>query len=196
MSGTVDQAALDTLFFKAHTATKWQDKVVPDDLLHRAWDIARMAPTSANCQPARLVFVRSAEAKARLKPALAPGNVEKTMAAPVTAIIGFDMEFYQVLPRTFPQTDARSWFLGNQALIDSTAFRNSTLQGGYFILACRAVGLDCGAMSGFDNAAVDAAFFSGSTVKSNFLINIGFADPAGFYPRNPRLEFAEACQVV
>jgi 3-hydroxypropanoate dehydrogenase len=195
MSGVVDQMALDALFLAAHTATKWQDRPVGDEVLQRAWDIARMGPTSANCQPMRIAFVRSAEAKQRLKPALAPGNVDKTMAAPVTAIIGHDMEFYETLPRSFPQADARSWFVGNPALIESTAFRNGTLQGGYFIIACRAVGLDCGPMSGFDNAKVDEAFFPGGRVRSNFLINLGYGDPAGFYPRNPRLEFAEACTV-
>lgn len=192
----LDDKALDALFRDARTHATWADKPVPDALLRQAWDLARMGPTSANCQPLRIVFVKGAEAKRRLKPALMEGNVAKTMAAPVTAVIGHDLAFYELLPRLFPHADARSWFVGNDALIDTTAFRNATLQAGYFILACRAVGLDVGPMSGFDNAAVDAAFFAGTPVKSNFLINIGFGDPAGLFPRGPRLEFDEACRVV
>ena len=144
----------------------------------------------------RVVFVRSPEAKAKLQPALIPGNVDKTMAAPVTAIIGHDLEFYEKLPALYPHADARSWFVGNEPLIATTAFRNGSLQAGYFTLALRAVGLDCGPMSGFDNAKVDAAFFAGTAVKSNFLINIGYGDPAKLHGRNPRLEFDEACSVV
>jgi len=195
MTGTLDQAAADLLFLEARTHNTFQAKEVPDDLLRRAWDLARMGPTSVNCQPARIVFVRSAAAKERLKPALAPGNLAKTMAAPVTAIIAHDMAFYDKLPTLFPHTDARAWFVGNDAMITSTAFRNGTLQGGYFLLALRAVGLDGGAMSGFDNAKVDEAFFAGTTLKSNFLVNIGFGDGQGLYPRGPRLEFDEACRV-
>jgi 3-hydroxypropanoate dehydrogenase len=193
---TLDAQALDQLFVSARTHSKWLDKEVPDALLQQAWDLARMGPTSANCQPARIVFVRSPAAKARLKPALLPGNVDKTMAAPVTAIIGDDREFYENLPRTFPQVDARAWFVGNDDAIRVTAFRNGTLQGGYLILALRALGLDCGPMSGFDNAQVDQAFFAGTAVKSNFLINIGYGDAAVLHPRNPRLDFDEACRVV
>ena len=144
------------LFGEARTYSAYQPREVPDSLLHQAWDLARMGPTSVNCQPARITFVRSPEAKARLKPALAPGNVDKTMAAPVTAIIAHDMEFYEKLPQLFPHADAKAWFVGNQPMIDGTAFRNGTLQSGYFILALRALGLDCGAMSGFDNAKLDA----------------------------------------
>ncbi|MBC7953516.1 MAG: malonic semialdehyde reductase [Rhodospirillaceae bacterium] len=195
MTTPVDDKALDLMFREARTHSKWLDQPVADALLHQAWDIARMGPTSANTQPARVVFVRSAEAKARLKPALAPGNVDKTMAAPVTAILAQDMEFFEKLPKTFPQVDARSWFVGNEDLIQSTAFRNSSLQGAYLILALRALGLDCGPMSGFDNAAVDQAFFAGTPVKSNFLINMGYGDKAALHPRNPRLEFDEACRV-
>ncbi|MEW5726456.1 MAG: malonic semialdehyde reductase [Pseudomonadota bacterium] len=191
----IDDRALDALFRDARTHNAWTGEPVPDTLLRQAWDLARMGPTSANCQPMRVVFVKSAEAKARLKPALMEGNLAKTMAAPVTAIIGHDLEFHETLPRLFPHADARSWFAGNEPLIQATAFRNATLQAGYFILACRAVGLDCGPMSGFDNAKVDAAFFAGTAVKSNFLINIGHGDPAGLYPRGPRLEFDEACRV-
>ncbi|RAU21933.1 malonic semialdehyde reductase [Paramagnetospirillum kuznetsovii] len=196
MSSVLDQTGSDLLFTKARTFSTFLDKPVDEDLLRKAWDLARMGPTSVNCLPARIVFVRSAEAKARLKPALAPGNVDKTMAAPVTAIIGHDMAFYDRLPDLFPHADARSWFVGNEALIQGTAFRNGTLQGGYFLLALRAVGLDCGPMSGFDNAKVDADFFAGTTVKSNFLINIGHGDAAGLYPRGPRLAFDDACRVL
>lgn len=195
MSGFLDPSALDLLFRNARTHVKFTDRPVPDDLLRQAWDLARMGPTSANCQPARIVFVRSEAAKQKLKPALAPGNVDKTMAAPVTAIIAQDMAFYDKLPEQFPHTDARAWFVGNDAMIESTAFRNATLQGGYFILALRALGLDCGAMSGFDNAKADAAFFAGTPVRSNFLLNIGYGDPAGLFPRGPRLGFDEACRV-
>ncbi|CUW37678.1 oxidoreductase subunit of the alternative pyrimidine degradation pathway [Magnetospirillum sp. XM-1] len=195
MTGIIDETARQILFGAARTHSKFQAKPVAEDLLRQAWDLARMGPTSVNCQPARIVFVRSAEAKERLKPALAPGNLDKTMAAPVTAIIGHDMEFYEKLPTLFPHADARVWFVGNEAMIQSTAFRNGTLQGAYFILALRGLGLDCGPMSGFDNAKVDAAFFAGTPIRSNFLVNIGYGDPAGLYPRGPRLDFAEACRV-
>ncbi|EME69400.1 malonic semialdehyde reductase [Paramagnetospirillum caucaseum] len=195
MGDILDDRARSILFQAARTHSKFKDTPVPDDVLRQAWDLARMGPTSANCQPARIVFVRSPEAKQRLKPALAPGNLDKTMAAPVTAIIGHDMEFYERLPVLFPHADARSWFLGNETMIQGTALRNGTLQGGYFILALRALGLDCGPMSGFDNAKVDAAFFAGTPIRSNFLINIGHGDPAGLYPRGPRLDFAEACRI-
>ncbi|MBI5164459.1 MAG: malonic semialdehyde reductase [Magnetospirillum sp.] len=195
MSRIADDATLDLLFRQARTHSTWLDRPVEDTVLHQAWDLARMGPTSANCLPARIVFVRSAAAKAKLKPALAAGNVDKTMAAPVTAVIGYDLAFYDHLPRLFPHADARSWFVGNDALIESTAFRNGTLQGGYFLLACRAAGLDCGPMSGFDNAAVDQAFFAGTTVRSNFLCNLGYGDPSGLYPRGPRFDFDEVCRV-
>lgn len=191
----IDDKALDALFRDARTHNAWTGEPVPDALLRQAWDLARMGPTSANCQPMRVVFVRSAEAKAKLRPALMEGNLAKTMAAPVTAVIGHDLEFHETLPRLFPHADARSWFAGNDALIQATAFRNASLQAGYFILACRALGLDCGPMSGFDNAKVDAEFFAGTSVRSNFLINIGHGDPAGLHPRGPRLEFDEACRV-
>lgn len=188
--------ALDHLFLHARTHSRFLDRPVAEELLRRAWDLARMGPTAANCQPARVVFVKSPEAKALLKPALAPGNVDKTMAAPVTAIVASDLEFYNTLPKTFPHADARSWYVGNEALIAETAFRNSSLQGGYLILALRSLGLDCGPMSGFDAAKVDAAFFAGTPVKANFLINIGYGDPAALHGRNPRLEFDEACRIA
>ncbi|MGE5548119.1 MAG: malonic semialdehyde reductase [Solirubrobacterales bacterium] len=187
---------LDRIFREGRTHSKWLDRPVSDDLLRQAWDLARLGPTAANSQPARIVFVTSAEAKKRLEPALSPGNVAKTMAAPVTAIVGYDLEFYEKLPTLYPHADARAWFVGNEALIQATAFRSASLQAGYFILACRAVGLDCGPMSGFDAAQVDAAFFAGTAVKSNLLINIGYGDPAALHPRNPRLDFDEACRIV
>lgn len=196
MTGPINQDAQDRLFVDARTHNGWQEKPVPPELLRAVWDLAKMGPTSANCSPARIVFVVSAEAKERLKPCLAEGNVEKSMAAPATAIIGFDLEFYERLPELFPHTDARSWFAGNEVLIKSTAVRNGTLQGGYFILAARALGLDCGPMSGFDEAAVDEAFFAGTPVKSNFLCNVGYGSGEGLHPRGPRLSFDDACSVV
>ena len=162
-------------------------------LLRRLYETLRMAPTSANCSPGRFVFVKSREAKAKLRPALGANNVDKTMAAPATVIVAMDMEFYEKLPKLFPHADARSWFVGNQPLIETTAFRNSSLQGGYFIVAARALGLGCGPMSGFDNAKVDAAFFAGTAVKSNFVCCLGQGDPAKLFPRSPRLAFEEAC---
>lgn len=196
MSQPIADSALAQLFSAARTHNAWQDKPVSSAQLHALYDAMKWAPTSANCSPARIVFVTSAEAKAKLKPLLMEGNVDKTMQAPVTAIIGSDHTFHDKLPYLFPHADARSWFTGNQALIDSTAFRNASLQGAYLILAARALGLDCGPMSGFDNAGVDAAFFAGTKVRSNFLINIGYGDPAGLYPRSPRLSFDEACRIV
>ncbi|OIR17181.1 putative malonic semialdehyde reductase RutE [mine drainage metagenome] len=198
MSGTpLIQAAFDQLFFNAHTHNAWQDKPVADELLHRLYDTLRMAPTSMNCSPARIVFVKSKAAKEKLMPALMEGNRAKTMAAPVTAIIGHDTRFYDNLPKLFPPIPgARDMFAGNAALADITAFRNGTLQGAYLILAARALGLDCGPMSGFDNAAVDQQFFAGTNVKSNFICNLGYGDAKGVYPRNVRLEFAEACSIA
>lgn len=195
-AGTAKQEFLDLVFLKARTHSYWLPKEVPDQILREAYDLARMGPTSANCQPIRIVFVKSKEAKERLKPALSEGNVEKTMKAPVTAIIAYDMEFYENLPRMFPQADARSWFAGKPEVIQSTAFRNGTLQGGYFMLACRSLGLDVGPMSGFDNAKVDAEFFSDSSFKSNFLCNIGYGDVSKLHPRNPRFEFSEVTKVL
>jgi len=194
--GRIDDTALDQLFREARTHNAWQARPVADELLRQAIDLAKMGPTSANTSPARIVFVRTPEGKERLKPALAPLNVEKTMAAPVTAIIGHDLAFYDLLPRLFPHADARAWFVGNDPLIETTALRNGTLQGAYFILAARALGLDCGPMSGFDNAQVDAAFFAGTQIKSNFLCNLGYGDPAKLFPRSPRLDAAEIARFV
>jgi 3-hydroxypropanoate dehydrogenase len=171
-------------------------KRVPVEALREAYDLARFGPTSANSSPARFVFLESEAAKARLLPALAPLNVEKTKAAPVTVIVAWDAEFYDKLPKLFPHADMRSFFAGNESLAEETAFRNSTLQGGYFILAARAVGLDCGPMSGFDKAKVNAEFFPDGKWKANFICNLGYGDPSKLFPRNPRLEFEEACRVL
>lgn len=196
MSHTLGAVALDQLFREARTHNVWLDKPISDAELAEVYELMKWGPTSANCSPARFVFLRSKEAKEKLRPALSPGNMDKTLAAPVTVIVATDFTFYEKLPQLFPHADARSWFVGNQALIDTTAFRNGTLQGGYFILAARALGLDCGPMSGFDNAKLDQAFFAGTTVKSNFLINLAHGDPAALFPRSPRLSFDEACRVL
>ncbi len=170
----VSDAALDMMFREARTYNEWQDKDITDTLMQAVYELTKFGPTSANCSPARFVFVKTPEAKARLKPHLAEGNIDKTMSAPVTVIIGHDMEFYEKLPELFPHTDARSWFVGNDKLIADTAFRNGSLQGAYFMLAARALGLDCGPMSGFDEEGVNKEFFAGTSVKVNFLCNIGF----------------------
>lgn len=188
--------ALDQLFREARTHNAWLPKPIDDALLRHVFALAVMGPTSANSSPGRFVFVKTAEAKAKLKPALAPGNVDKTMAAPVTAIVGMDLAFYEQLPKLFPQADARSWFAGNEEAIRSTAQRNSSLQGAYLIMAARALGLDAGPMSGFDSAKVDEAFFAGTTIKSNFLINLGYGDRSKLHARNPRLSFEEAARIA
>jgi len=196
LSQPLDSPALDQLFLEAHTHNAWQTKEVPDALLERLVDLVKMGPTSANCSPARILLVKSAEAKARLKPLLSEGNRDKTMKAPVTVIIGCDMRFYDHLPKLFPHTDARAWFAGKPDHIKATAFRNGSLQGAYLILAARALGLDCGPMSGFDNAGVDAEFFAGTDVRSNFLVNLGYGDPAGVRPRSPRFAFSEMAKII
>jgi 3-hydroxypropanoate dehydrogenase len=196
MPERLDPAALRQLFFDAHTNNRWQVKDVSDELLHELVDTLKLGPTSANCLPARFLFVKSPEAKQRLKPFLSEGNADKTMKAPVCAIVGYDVEFYEHLPRLFPHTDARKWFAGKPKHIEDTAFRNGTLQGGYMILAARALGLDCGPMSGFDNAGVDKEFFAGTSIKSNFLCNLGYGDPAGVRPRNPRFTFDEMAKII
>jgi 3-hydroxypropanoate dehydrogenase len=194
LDGKLDESAFDQLFRVARTHNGWQDRPVPEALLREAVDLAKMAPTSANTSPMRIVFVRSTAGKERLKPALAPANIEKTMTAPVTAIIAQDLAFHDKLPRLFPHADARAWFVGNDALIAGTAVRNGTLQGAYLMLALRAVGLDVGPMSGFDNDKVDAEFFAGTEIRSNFLCNIGYGDAAKLFPRSPRLDFDEIAQ--
>jgi 3-hydroxypropanoate dehydrogenase len=193
----LNQAALDQLYLEAHTLNAWQDKPISDELLHRLYDTLRMAPTSMNCSPARIVFVKSKLAKEKLDQALMEGNRAKTMAAPVTAIIGYDTHFFEQLPKLFPPNpNARDMFEGNKALADITAFRNGTLQGAYLIMAARALGLDCGPMSGFDNGKVDDLFFAGTSVKSNFICNLGYGDIRGIYPRATRLGFEEACKIA
>jgi 3-hydroxypropanoate dehydrogenase len=195
--GKMNDEGLDLIFRQARTHTVWLDEPVDDALLVQIYDLAKMGPTSANMCPMRIVFVKSKAAKEKLKPALDAGNVDKTMAAPVTAIIGMDIRFYEKLPKLFPHADARAWFNDlPENVLEYIGLRNSSLQGAYFMLAARALGLDCGPMSGFNNAKVDAAFFAGTTVKSNFLCNLGHGNGAKLHPRSPRLGFEEACQVV
>jgi 3-hydroxypropanoate dehydrogenase len=197
MSEVLSDGGLDLIFRKARTHNVWLDRPVEDALLRQVYDLARMGPTSANMCPMRIVFVRSREAKEKLKPALDPGNVDKTMKAPVTAIVGMDVHFYEQLPKLFPHADAKAWFKDlPENVLEYIALRNGSLQGAYLMLAARALGLDCGPMSGFNNAKVDEAFFAGTTVKSNFLCNLGYGDASKLYPRSPRLTFEEACKVV
>ena len=188
---------LGTLFHQARTHNAWHPQPVSDDLLRQIYDLMKWGPTSANSSPARIVFLRTKEAKERLRPALSPLNVDKTMQAPVTVILAYDLKFYEHLPRLFPmKPDMKNMFSSSAQLAEITAFRNGSLQGGYFILAARALGLDCGPMSGFDNAKVDAEFFPSSSVKSNFLCNLGYGDHSKLFPRSPRLDFEEACQLL
>jgi 3-hydroxypropanoate dehydrogenase len=192
----LDDAALDTIFRAARTHNGWTSKEVSDETLHELYDLTKFGPTSANSSPARFVFLRTQAARERLLPALSAGNVAKTMAAPVTVIVATDPVFHDKLPTLFPHADARSWFAGNAALAEETAFRNGTLQGAYLMVAARALGLDCGPMSGFDRAVVDREFFTESGWKSNFLINLGEGDPTALFPRSPRLSFEEACLML
>lgn len=194
--GDTDSIVLDRLFREARTHNAWRQEPISDALLSEIFDLAKMGPTSANCSPLRVMFLKTDEAKARLLPALAPNNVEKTRTAPVVAIMAYDLEFYEKLPKLFPHVDARAWFVGKPEMIQETAFRNSSLAAGYFILAARAKGLDCGPMSGFDAAKVNAEFFPDGKWRANFLCNLGHGDPFALYPRNPRLDFDEACQVL
>ncbi|EPM4187261.1 malonic semialdehyde reductase [Klebsiella aerogenes] len=193
MSEAINQKACETLFTHARTYNGWREQTVNVRQLQEIYDLMKMGPTSANCSPARIVFVRSAEGKAKLRPTLSSGNVEKTMQAPVTAIVAWDNAFYERLPALFPHGDARSWFTSSPQLAEETAFRNSSLQAAYLIFACRSLGLDTGPMSGFDREKVDAAFFANSGWKSNLLVNIGYGDPGKLYDRLPRLSFDEAC---
>jgi 3-hydroxypropanoate dehydrogenase len=193
----VDDAALDLLFRKARSHNGWLDKPVTDALLRQMYELMKWGPTSANCSPARMVFVRTPANKERIRPALSPNNVEKTMTAPVIAIVAYDSRFYEHLPQLFPRNpQVAELFASNAALAATTAFRNGTLQGGYFLLAARAVGLDCGPMSGFDNAKIDAEFFPDGRFKSNFLCGLGHGDAAKVLPRSPRLAFEEACTLL
>lgn len=194
---TLNDESLDLIFRHARTHNQWTDKPVDDAVLRAVYDLARMGPTSANCCPMRIVFVRSKEAKEKLRPCLDKGNVDKTMAAPATAIIGMDLKFYDRLPELFPHTDARSWFKDlPEEVLKEIALRNSSLQGAYFIIAARAMGLDCGPMSGFDQARVNATFFAGTSIRSNFLINLGHGDASQLHPRSPRLKFDDACSII
>ena len=186
----------EQLFDNARTHNVFTAQAVPEATLRQLYEMMKWAPTSANCSPARIVFVSTPAAKERLVGCMAPANADKTRQAPVTAIIGMDMEFHEKLPRLFPHADAKAWFTGKPDFIQATAFRNSSIQGGYFIIAARAVGLDCGPMSGFDNAKVDAEFFAGTPVKSNFICNLGHGDASKLFPRSPRLSFEEACSLV
>lgn len=188
-------AALDTLFLSARTQNKWAPGDISDETLVRLYDLVKMGPTSANCSPARFVFVKSADAKEKLRPALSKGNLEKTMTAPVTVIVASDALFYDQLPKLFPHADAKSWFTSSPAKAQETAFRNGTLQGAYLVMAARALGLDCGAMSGFEPKLVDEAFFAGTSWTVNFLVNLGHGDPSGVFGRLPRLDFSEACRI-
>lgn len=193
----LDAAARDLLFENARSQNGWQDKPVSDAQLQQIYRIMQFGPTSLNCQPMRILFLRSQEAKERLKPALAPGNVEKTMTAPVVAVVAYDTQFHEHLPRMFPhKPEAQDMFNGKPEFTETTAFRNGSLQGGYFILAVRAAGLDAGPMSGFNNAKVDEEFFPDGRLKSNFLCGIGTGDPGKVFPRSPRLEFEEVATVL
>jgi len=192
----ISQEAFDQLFREARTHSTWLPEPVPVELLRKAYELARLGPTSANGSPARFVFLTTPGAKLLLKPVLAPGNVDKTMAAPVTVIIAWDTEFHEHLPKLFPHADVRSYFVGNKPLIEETALRNSSLQAAYFILAARALGLDCGPMSGFDADKLNAAFFPDGKWKVNLLCNLGYGDPSKLHPRNPRLSFEEASVIL
>ncbi len=196
MSKPVSKACLDQIFRDARTHNVWLDRDVPNALLHELVELVKLGPTSANSSPARFVFVKSREAKERLKPFLSEGNRDKTMKAPVCAIIGYDLDFHEHLPKLFPHTDARSWFAGKDAKILDTAFRNGTLQGAYLIVAARALGLDCGPMSGFDQKGVDKEFFAGTKIKSNFLCSLGYGDAAKLFPRSPRFAFDEMARII
>ena len=193
MSEALNPTALQTLFTDARTHNGWLPQPVSDETLHEIYALLKWGPTSANCSPARFVFIRTPEGKEKLRPALSSGNLEKTLSAPVTAIVAWDSEFYERLPALFPHGDARSWFTSSPALAEETAFRNSSLQAAYLIFACRSLGLDTGPMSGFDREKVDAAFFTGTSLKSNLLINIGYGDVSKVYGRLPRLTFEDAC---
>lgn len=192
----VADATLAQLYTEARTFSHWLPRPVAPALLEELYGLVKYGPTSANCQPARFWFVATAEGKARLEPALAPGNLDKTMAAPVTAIVAYDTRFHELLPQTFPHADARSWFEGNEPLIEETARRNSALQGAYLMIAARALGLDCGPMSGFDAPLLDRTFFADGRYRSNFLCNLGYGDRGALYARSPRLEFGVTCRIV
>ena len=193
---TLSEAEIELILTKARSHYAWTEKPVTDDVLHRIFDITKMGPTSMNTCPARFVFVRSEAGKKRIAKSLKPANVPKVMGAPVTAIIAYDLDFWTELPRLFPHEDRRQHFEGKPAHAENTAFRNGTLQGAYFMIAARALGLDVGAISGFDNAVVDEEFFAGTTLKSNFLCNLGYADETALFQRLPRFDFDDVCEIV
>jgi 3-hydroxypropanoate dehydrogenase len=195
MSDALNDNALDQLFRTARTQNTYLDRPIEDAQLRALYDLLKWGPTSANMSPARFVFVKSPAAKEKLRPALSEGNLAKTMAAPVTVIVAYDEDFHEKLPYLFPHTDAKAWFDGPRENRHDAAFRNGSLQGAYLILAARSLGLGAGPMSGFDNAKVDAAFFAGTTIKSNFLVNLGYGDSAGLFPRSPRLSFDEVARI-
>ncbi|HUS97443.1 MAG TPA: malonic semialdehyde reductase [Hyphomicrobiaceae bacterium] len=196
MTDAISDAALTQILVGARSHNAWLPRPVDPAILRQLIDVMKMGPTSANCSPARIRFVTTPAAKERLLKYVSDGNSEKTRSAPVTAIVAFDLDFHEQLPKLFPHTDARSWFTGNEALIEETAFRNSSLQGAYLIIAARALGLDAGPMSGFDKAGVDAEFFAGTSIKSNFLCNLGYGDAAGLFERSPRFTFAEMAEIL
>lgn len=196
ISNRVDDNALDVLFRRARTHNAWQPVPVSNELLHQVYDLFKYGPTSANSSPARVLFLKSDEAKERLLPAMAPLNAEKTRNAPVVAVIAYDLEFYEKLPKLFPHADAKAWFASNADLARETAFRNGTLQGAYLMLAARALGLDCGPMSGFDQEKVNSEFFPDGKWKANFICNLGYGDESKLFPRSPRLDFEEACAIL
>lgn len=196
MTVRLPDRCLDQIFREARTHNAWRDEEIPDALLHELIALVKLGPTSANSSPARFLFLKSREAKERLKPHLSQGNREKTMRAPVCTIIGYDLDFYQHLPKLFPHTDAKSWFAGKPKKIDDTAFRNGTLQGAYLIIGARALGLATGPMSGFDNQGVDAEFFAGTKIKSNFLCSLGYGDASELRPRSPRFDFDETAKII
>lgn len=192
----INKDALNQLFLEAHTHRVWQDKDVPDALLQEIYDLTKMGPTAANSEPMRILFIKTPSAKERLKPFLDAGNIEKTLSAPVTAVIAYDVQFYERMHELYPVADAKSWFVGKESFIQETAFRNSSLQSAYFMIAARACGLDCGPMSGFDSAGLDQEFFSDTAWRSNFLINLGYGDSTKLHPRLPRLSFEEAAEII
>lgn len=193
---SIDEKAKDILFRDARTYNEWQERAVDDETLKALFDLLKWGPTSANCLPMRVKFVKSKEAKEKLKPLMDEGNIAKTMSAPVTAVIAYDLKFYEHLPRLFPHADAKSWFAGSEELIKATAQRNGTLQGGYLIMAARALGLDCGPMSGFNAGGVKDAFFNGEDVVVNFLCNLGYGKESSLFPRSPRFDFDDACSIL
>jgi 3-hydroxypropanoate dehydrogenase len=193
----LNDQGLDLLYRNARSQNAWTAEPVSETLIRAVYDLTKMGPTSANCSPARFIILASNTAKERIRPYISPNNVQKTMTAPVCVIFGYDLAFFEKLPALFPHNPAvKDWFASNPALAEQTAFRNGTLQAAYFMLAARALGLDCGPMSGFENAGVDREFFAGTTIKSNFICSIGHGDPKGLFPRSPRLSFEEACRIL